>query len=40
MRAAIVVLIALANIAHADVERVERDDEVSETVPPASFDIR
>jgi acylphosphatase len=26
--------------AHADVERVERDDEVSETVPRASFDIR
>jgi acylphosphatase len=26
--------------AHADVERVERNDEVSETVPPASFDIR
>ena len=26
--------------AHAQVERVERHDEVSETVPPASFDIR
>jgi acylphosphatase len=26
--------------AHAEVERVERHDEVSETVPPASFDIR
>jgi acylphosphatase len=26
--------------AHADVEHVERHDEVSEAVPPASFDIR
>jgi hypothetical protein len=26
--------------AHAQVESVERHDEVSETVPPASFDIR
>ncbi len=26
--------------AHADVEHVERHDEVSEPVPPASFDIR
>ncbi len=26
--------------AHADVKLVERHDEVSETVPPGSFDIR
>jgi acylphosphatase len=26
--------------AHANVQRVDRHDEVSETLPPASFDIR